>query len=65
MALGVSYDSSPVDDDDRTLDLPFDKQIKLSEAYACKNNKNLDYSIGTIFMYAVKAKDDKIRLCLR
>jgi len=28
MALGVSYDSSPVDDDDRTLDLPFDKQIK-------------------------------------
>ena len=31
--LGISYDSSPVDDDDRTIDLPLDEQLKLSAAY--------------------------------
>lgn len=60
MALGFSYDSSPVDDDDRTLDLPFDKQIKLSAAYGWRKNKNLDYSIGTTLMYAGKAKVDQM-----
>lgn len=60
LALGFSYDSSPVDDDDRTLDLPFDEQIKLSAAYGWKENKNLDYSIGTTLMYAGRAKVDQL-----
>ena len=29
---GVGYDSSPVDDEDRTFDLPFDEQVKLALA---------------------------------
>ena len=32
-AVGVCYDSSPVDDDDRTIDLPVDEQLKFSMAY--------------------------------
>jgi long-chain fatty acid transport protein len=45
-SLGVSYDSSPVDDDDRTFDLPFDEIFKLSGSYAWLGSKHLDFAIG-------------------
>ena len=45
-SLGASYDSSPVDDDDRTFDLPFDEIFKLSGSYAWLGSKNLDFAIG-------------------
>ncbi|MCP4284862.1 MAG: hypothetical protein GY792_10480 [Gammaproteobacteria bacterium] len=44
--IGFSYDSSPVDDKDRTLDLPFDEIYKLSIAYSWTGNKQLDFSVG-------------------
>ncbi len=59
-SLGVSYDSSPVDNDDRTIDLPFDKQIKLSAAYAWKGDKKLNYAVGATLLYAGKAKVDQV-----
>lgn len=59
VSIGASYDSSPVSDKDRTIDLPFDKQIKLSAAYAWKGSKKLDYAIGTTLMYAGKGKVDQ------
>lgn len=39
MSVGFAYDSSPVDDDDRTFDLPFDETMKLSAAYGWKKSK--------------------------
>ncbi len=60
MTAGFSYDSSPVDDKDRTLDLPFDEIIKLSVAYAWKGKKNLDFAIGSTFMYAGDEKVDQM-----
>ena len=50
-SIGFSYDSSPVDDRDRTLDLPFDEIYKLSMAYAWKGSKQLDFAVGgTLYM---------------
>ena len=45
-SLGMSYDSSPVDDDDRTFDLPFDEIFKLSGGYFWKGDRDLDFAIG-------------------
>jgi long-chain fatty acid transport protein len=45
-SIGFSYDSSPVDDDDRTFDLPMDEIYKLSGSYSWKGTNELDYSIG-------------------
>jgi len=44
--IGFSYESSPVDDKDRTLDLPFDETYKLSMAYLWKGGKQLDFAVG-------------------
>ena len=44
--IGFSYESSPVDDKDRTLDLPFDETYKLSMAYLWKGSKQLDFAVG-------------------
>jgi len=58
-SLGVSYDSSPVDDDDRTIDLPADEQFKVSAAYAWKGKKKLDFAIGATLLYAGSGKVDQ------
>lgn len=57
-ALGIAYDTSPVDDDDRTIDLPLDEQLKLSAAYA-RDGEKLDYSIGATLMYLGDGKVDQ------
>ena len=44
--MGYSYDSSPVDDDDRTFDLPFDETNKISALYAWRGKDKFDYAIG-------------------
>ena len=46
LTLGFAYDSSPVEDEHRTLDLPFDEIYKLSAAYAWTGKGKFDYSIG-------------------
>jgi hypothetical protein len=56
--MGISYDTSPVDDDDRTLDLPMDEQLKLSAACA-REGKKLDYAIGATLMYLGDGKVDQ------
>jgi long-chain fatty acid transport protein len=51
-SMGVSYDSSPVDDADRTLDLPVDRQIKLSMAFTNFDSKrDFRYSIGATLIH--------------
>jgi long-chain fatty acid transport protein len=49
--IGFSYDSSPVDDKHRTLDLPFDEIYKLSMSYFWKGDKHLDFALGgTVYL---------------
>ena len=58
-SVGFSYESSPVDDDDRTFDLPVDEIFKVSAAYAWKGQRNLDFSIGgTLYLVGDAAIDD-------
>jgi long-chain fatty acid transport protein len=49
-SMGVSYDSSPVDDGDRTLDLPVDEQFKISAAMARTGTGSFDYALGATLM---------------
>jgi len=56
MSVGFSYESSPVDDKDRTFDLPFDETYKLSMAYVWTGSKRLDFSVGGTFYMIGDAK---------
>ena len=51
-SAGFAYDSSVVDDDDRTIDLPLDEQVKFSAAYGWTGNKKLDFGVGSTLMWA-------------
>ena len=51
LSAGIKYDSSPVDDADRTLDLPFDEVWTFSLSYAWEGRGNLDYGLGTSLLY--------------
>jgi len=44
--LGISYESSPVKDKNRTFDFPVDEMVKLAGSYGWKGESNFDYSIG-------------------
>jgi len=59
-SLGFSYDSSPVRNRDRTIDLPFDETYKLSAAYGWRGRKQLDFAIGGTLMYFGKGKVDQV-----
>jgi long-chain fatty acid transport protein len=58
-SLGFSYDSSPVSDNNRTIDLPFDETYKLSAAYAWTGKKNLDFGVGGTLLYFGEGKTDQ------
>jgi long-chain fatty acid transport protein len=58
-SVGFSYDSSPVSNKDRTIDLPFDETYKLSAAYAWKGSKQLDFGLGGTLMYFGEGKVDQ------
>jgi len=58
LQLGFSYDTSPVDSDDRTPDMPMDRQIRYATGVQYQWNDRL--SVGGAFVYADygKAKID-------
>jgi len=59
-SIGFSYDSSPVDDKDRTFDFPVDEYYKASFSYFWEGSKRLDFSIGgTAYLFG-DAKIDQI-----
>ena len=39
-SAGIAYDTSPVEDKDRTIDLPLDEQFKFSVGYAKRGKAN-------------------------
>ncbi len=57
-SMGVSYDSSAVDDKDRTIDLPVDEQLKFSMAYGWLGDR-FDYSLGATLIYLGEGKVDQ------
>jgi long-chain fatty acid transport protein len=58
VSVGVAYDTSPVDDDDRTIDLPMDEQLKLSAAYASEGD-TFSYALGATLIYLGDGKVDQ------
>jgi len=58
-SVGLSYDSSPVSNKDRTIDLPFDETYKVSAAYGWKGSKNLDFALGGTLLYFGEGKVDQ------
>ena len=58
-SIGLAYESSPVSDKNRTLDLPFEELYKLSFAYAWEGQKNFDFSLGSTVYLIGDAKIDQ------
>ena len=58
-SFGVSYDSSPVSNKDRTIDLPFDQAVKLSAAYAWEGTDRMDYALGGTLAWMGQGKVDQ------
>ena len=56
--VGLSYDSSPVSDSDRTIDLPMDETWQAGASYFVKD-ETLSYSLGTSLMYMGDGKVDQ------
>ena len=59
VGMGISYDSSPVDDKDRTADLPIDEQVRIAAAYGKVNPIGLSYSFSTSYVYFGEGKMDQ------
>lgn len=57
--MGFSYDSSPVSDGKRTIDLPMDEQFKLSAGMGIQGSERLSYALGATLMYAGEGKVDQ------
>lgn len=58
-SAGLGYDSSPVDDEDRTFDLPIDEQVKLGAAYGRLVGDNFAYSFGLGFVWLGNGRIDQ------
>lgn len=59
VGMGISYDSSPVSNHDRTADLPMDEQFRVAAAYGKNNPVGLAYSLSTSYVYFGKGKMDQ------
>jgi len=59
VAMGISYDSSPVSNKDRTTDLPLDEQIRVAAAFGKISPIGLSYSFSTSYVYFGKGKMDQ------
>lgn len=57
-AFGLSYDSSPVSDKNRTIDLPMDEQLQAGASYFVQGER-FSYALGTSLLYAGKGKVDQ------
>jgi long-chain fatty acid transport protein len=51
VSVGLSYESSPVKDEYRTLDFPVDEQWKLSASYAWKHSDDMAFSLGATLSF--------------
>jgi long-chain fatty acid transport protein len=56
--VGLSYDSSPVSDSDRTIDLPMDETWQAGASFFVKG-ESLSYSLATALMYLGDGRVDQ------
>ncbi len=60
VTAGIGYDSSPVDDEDRTADLPIDEQVKFGIAYGkLRGEGKFDYSVGLSYVWLGEGEMDQ------
>lgn len=59
LSFGFSYDSSPVSDANRTIDLPFDETFKFSTSYSVLAAGKFDYAFGASLIVFGDAKVDQ------
>jgi long-chain fatty acid transport protein len=59
LTMGLKYDSSPVDDANRTFDLPFDETWTISASYVWAGKGKIDYAIGGSLLYSGDADIDQ------
>jgi long-chain fatty acid transport protein len=57
--LGLSYESSPVEDKYRTFDFPVDDLWKLAGSYAWQGSKKLDFAVGATLYLVGDASIDQ------
>lgn len=60
LAFGASYDTSPVDSADRTIDLPSDEQLRLSAAYGRDSGGRSAWGIGATLLWLGNGKVDQV-----
>jgi long-chain fatty acid transport protein len=59
MSAGVAYDSSPVEDEDRTFDLPADEQLKFGASYSRIVRDNFAWALGLSYVWLGNGKIDQ------
>jgi long-chain fatty acid transport protein len=59
LTVGLKYDSSPVDDANRTFDLPVDETWTISASYGWSSKGRFDYAIGGSLLYGGDAAIDQ------
>jgi long-chain fatty acid transport protein len=57
--VGLKYESSPVEDADRTFDFPVDETWTISASYAWTGNGRFDYAVGGSLLYGGDADIDQ------
>ena len=60
LAFGASYDTSPVDDEDRTIDLPTDEQFRLSFAWARDTGGESTWGVGATWLWLGDGEVDQV-----
>jgi len=61
LSAGIAYDESPVDDDDRTPDLPLDRQIRYALGAQYEWDDDLTFGFAYEYLDAGDAKIDQFR----
>lgn len=57
---GIGYDTSAVDDEDRTADLPVDEQFRIGFAYGNEWKGDWNYALGASYLWLGDGKMDQV-----
>jgi len=60
LSAGIKYDSSPVSDSDRTLDMPFDETWTFSANLTRGEKEGFGYALGGSLIYAGEGSVDQV-----
>jgi long-chain fatty acid transport protein len=60
ITAGLAYDSSAVEDNKRTFDIPVDEQVKLGMSYNWNFEERLTYGVGLSYVWLGNGKIDQV-----